>query len=258
MNCTSYLYDYQNGYAKGSGATGAPRSPDTPYLTDDLNTITSLDILLYQPYGFNAAKVANMMSGQPSSAFNAGQYGAFDADFATNWQNDAQAYWAQQRAYLEPIFQQQQLLHSGNAQQANKVRINEESLLRRHEWVASQKQICAVFDAIDGVDELPPECAEAGYVPKDEVPVDEVEETEINAITNIQDHLDEDDDANTGAIVAVVIGAVLLFVVVGVLIYRCMQMKRGGGGGSKTQGTILVNSSVTSGAGNQGKLDDIM
>jgi len=83
----------------------------------------------------------------------------------------------------------------------------------------------------------------------------------------INQHLDEDDDANTGAIVAVVIGAVLLFVLVGTLIYKCTMKGRSDGGSSgKTKGgngVLVASFSFSSerrpsGQGSQAKLDDIM
>ena len=64
-------------------------------------------------------------------------------------------------------------------------------------------------------------------------------------VEGIDNHLDEDDDANTGAIVAVVIGALVMFILIGMMIRRCMMMKAMGDGGSsggakKQNGAILV------------------
>ena len=75
-------------------------------------------------------------------------------------------------------------------------------------------------------------------------------------------HVDEDgDDANTGAIVAVIIGAIILVGLLGYCLWKVCRAKDGReaaavrGGRS---GTILVNQSAMSSNTNQGKLDDIM
>jgi len=89
-------------------------------------------------------------------------------------------------------------------------------------------------------------------------PEDIVEQVENGAIAW---HIEEDEEANTGAIIACIIGAIVLVGLLGYCLWRMCRAKdgreaanvRGGRGG-----TILVNQSAMSSGTNQGKLDDIM
>lgn len=70
---------------------------------------------------------------------------------------------------------------------------------------------------------------------------------DIEALRDYSGHINEDDEANTGAIAAVIVGAILLVVLAALLVYRCVVSKRAGEmgrsrGGSK-DGKVLVNQS---------------
>ena len=64
-------------------------------------------------------------------------------------------------------------------------------------------------------------------------------------VEGIDNHLDEDDDANVGAIVAVVIGSLVMFILIGMMVRRFMMMKAmggsgGGASGAKKQGGAIL------------------
>lgn len=87
-------------------------------------------------------------------------------------------------------------------------------------------------------------------------------ETATELTAALLDHSEEEREANTGALVAAIIGGIIL---IGLLGFCCMRMcadKRRSEMGSATRGAgqaIRVNnSSFRSDGGNQGKLDDIM
>ena len=66
-------------------------------------------------------------------------------------------------------------------------------------------------------------------------------------VEGIDNHLDEDDDANVGAIVAVIIGSLVMFILIGMMVRRFMMMKAmggssmgGGASGAKKQGGAIL------------------
>lgn len=115
--------------------------------------------------------------------------------------------------------------------------------------------------AEDAADAAAAEAAAEAEAEADATALDNETATELTAA--LLDHSEEEREANTGALVAAIIGGIILIGLLGFCCMRmCMDKRRSEMGGAtrggQGQAIRVNNSSFRSDGGNQGKLDDIM
>lgn len=149
---------------------------------------------------------------------------------------------------------------------------NVAGVYRPEDQVRDQREIDKIVAQIQAQKAKDSESAAAAQAALDEALAQEEEDAASEAAaegeSGIEDtdaykaHKDEDKDANAGAIAACVIGAILLFVLIGYCIMKMIMMSRQkeAGMNRSNSGTVRVlnNSYRSDGTPNQGKLDDIM
>ena len=175
------------------------------------------------------------------SKFGTGNLGLVYYDNAIQAANRGIEYWDNVVAYVNPLIENQ--LISRIVQVSPLPQETIQAVVRPKDVAEKKARIDAYVRQIRGE----PEPDDAQLTSSSAV-VEALPRPKTAALVEgIDNHLDEDDDANTGAIVAVVIGALVMFILIGMMIRRCMMMKAmgdggmGGGSGAKKQnGAILV------------------
>ena len=228
-------------------------------LMDKTDRITNIDVLSYDAdafYKWKSEAEAQARTGlQPNDWYDVEEQSARDAD---NWYD----------RYNGEIL----AINKAQAMANQEVAVPIDTyVLRPEEYEQLLNQMCAFVFSLDGTAE---ECS--GYISNAASAVTVVEGAEsgeaavaeeaaatvpdeAKLVNGIDDHLDEDNDENTVALVFACIGFFLLSSMVGFILWRYVcgmpnMMKK-----NKNNGTILVNQSGRSDrTAGQSKLDDIM
>ena len=162
-------------------------------------------------------------------------------DNAVSAANRGTEYWNNVVSYVDPLIENQIISRISQAVPLAQATI--EAVVRPKDVAEKKARIDAYVRQIRGEPEpddqqLVSTSAVVGSLPRPATAA---------LVEGIDNHLDEDDDANVGAIVAVVIGAIVMFILIGMMVRRFMMMKAmggssmgGGASGPKKQGGAIL------------------